>query len=665
MLLNFPDRLGALRECAPQATFTPDASGWEADAVGDGLVTATQAGLLGNAQWLTFDALLESEDILVLELRCENTARRRKALFVFSLLPHAQARLRMPLDALRQNRWAYDREGALLKPMSWGDYLDPAEVDRVSLLVHRKAPGVVRWSMTPVHAEHAEPVRLTAPVLPRGVLLDRWGQSATRVWSGKTVDEDDLNARLRAQEMLASSARWPAAYTDWGGDRSRPLRAPTGFFGVARDEQRWWLVAPDGHAFWSAGLDCVRAGIETRCDGLEAALAWMPSADGPLAETVTRPPDSRRLNVDYLRANLMRAYGSTWRADWARAVAGLLKAWGFNTIGNWSDTEMAAAARFPYVRPLAFKPTATPLVFRDFPDVFDPAFASDARQYAEALRPTRDDPALIGYFLMNEPTWGFASQCPAEGMLLSVEGGAARQALADWLRARYGGGDAALADAWGAGASFARVARGRWAAPPGPGARADLEAFSTLMVARLYDGLRAACRDIDPHHLNLGARYYIVPPVWALDGMGSFDVLSVNCYRERPHTEAMAEACRRLDRPLLIGEWHFGALDAGLPASGIGHVRDQAARGRAYRVYLEHAAAAPWCVGAHYFTLYDESALGRFDGENYNIGFMDTCHRPYAPLTGAARLSHEILYAVAGGATPPSNDAPEYLPMLF
>ena len=33
---------------------------------------------------------------------------------------------------------------------------------------------------------------------------------------------------------------------------------------------------------------------------------------------------------------------------------------------------------------------------------------------------TRNDPAFIGYFLMNEPTWGFASQTPAEGMLLNT-----------------------------------------------------------------------------------------------------------------------------------------------------------------------------------------------------------------------------------------------------
>jgi hypothetical protein len=114
----------------------------------------------------------------------------------------------------------------------------------------------------------------------------------------------------------------------------------------------------------------------------------------------------------------------------------------------------------------------------------------------------------------------------------------------------------------------------------------------------------------------------------------------------------------------MIGEWHFGALDVGLPASGIGHVPDQPSRGQAFRVYLEDAAEKPWCVGVHYFIMYDQSALGRFDGENYNIGFLDVCNRPYEPLALAARASHERLYQVTTGVAAPYHNEPEYLALL-
>jgi hypothetical protein len=147
--------------------------------------------------------------------------------------------------------------------------------------------------------------------------------------------------------------------------------------------------------------------------------------------------------------------------------------------------------------------------------------------------------------------------------------------------------------------------------------------------------------------------------------MRSFDVFSMNCYKQRLIAQEMEQISEILNMPIMVGEWHFGALDVGLPGSGIGHVPDQVSRGKAFRIYLEDAAAKSWCVGVHYFTLYDQSALGRFDGENYNIGFVDTCSRPYPALASAARDSHERMYQVASGQLVPYDDAPEYLPLLF
>ncbi len=127
----------------------------------------------------------------------------------------------------------------------------------------------------------------------------------------------------------------------------------------------------------------------------------------------------------------------------------------------------------------------------------------------------------------------------------------------------------------------------------------------------------------------------------------------------------LAPLSERLGMPILIGEWHFGALDVGLPASGIGRVPNQEERGKAFRVYVETAAAEPWCVGVHYFTLYDQSALGRFDGENCNIGFLDVCNRPYEPLVRSARVTHDRLYEVAAGRLSPYANPCNIYPNCF
>jgi hypothetical protein len=399
---------------------------------------------------------------------------------------------------------------------------------------------------------------------------------------------------------------------------------------------------------------------------MENALTWMPDADSDFASIIY--PARMGQHINYLQANFIRAFGpDDWYARWAEITLSLLRQDGFNTVANWSDWQIARAAGFPYVRPLDMRGLAqqTPTIYRDFPDVFDPRFEADAAAYAQQLEETQDDPALIGYFLMNEPTWGFSQETPAAGMLFNTTTRKTRDALAGFLRERYPD-DAALAAAWQIDTTFDALRSGAWTTPLTKPAQADLADFSQIMVERFFGTLSAECRKVDPHHLNLGIRYHIVPPLWAQEGMRSFDVFSINCYQEHVPADQLKAIHDLLGMPTVIGEWHFGALDVGLPASGVGpRVKDQAERGKAYRYYVEQAAAIPWCVGTHHFNHYDQSALGRFDGEAYNIGFYDVRNRPYAELVEAARLTHERLYPVALGEVAPFDDMPDYLGRFF
>ena len=596
--------------------------------------------------WLSFDFMVDSPDALVFELRFYTDGNAEPCTLLFAGLPHAQARLRFKLCHTDQRQWMLGREGACLKRLCWGRAVAAEQVVRVCLSVSRKATGAVRWWQSPLHYTEREPELLSAPLLPKGMLIDELGQSTTREWSTKTPDFETMRQRLESQATRAFA--WSSSFSKWGGDASRQWNA-TGFFRTEFYEKRWWLVDPDGHPFWSAGMDCVRADIAGVAAGLAAGI---PKNFG----------DAETLN--FLGANFERVFGKNWKQTWNALTPSLLREFGINTVGNWSDSAMASAARFPYVMPLPnFNATRSGTIFREFPDVFHPEFESDAKDFAQVLQSVRDDKALIGYFLMNEPTWGFAAQTPAEGMLTLTESAHSRDAFADWLAAKHGDN---LAAAWAMPElTLAQIRNGRITRAFSAEARADLEEFSTTLCAKLFDTLSAACKAVAPHHLNLGARYYTVPPRWALLGMANaFDVFSINGYTKTAPAGG-EEISRIAGKPVLIGEWHFGALDAGLPASGIGHVRDQEARGAAYRYYLEQSAAMPWCVGVHWFTLYDQSAIGRSDGEAYNIGFLDVCNRPYAPICEAAAASFARMYDVARGSAQPFDTPPEYLPMLF
>ncbi|MDI7275726.1 MAG: hypothetical protein QME94_07095 [Anaerolineae bacterium] len=655
--------LGGL-EMDQEAAPLPGAAWYTAHAAGDGLEYRFAAGALAPARFLTADLLQDGNQIAVFHLTLQEGEGGPTFGLLFGALNQCQARIRMPLEAVNQNRWRYEREGAWLKPICWLDRVDLRRVDRMTLSILRMAEEPVRFCLTTFTATSTEPPALTEPLLPKGPLIDELGQSTLHDWPTKSRSAQEVTARLQAQLAQASAQRWPEGYSRWGGWARRRVEG-TGFFRTHHDGRRWWLIDPDGHLFWSAGMDCVRVNTEAAYAGLETALAWRPDPHGTYEEVYSRDEARHGHAINYLAANLIRAFGRReWRARWGEIALAELRRLGFNTVGNWSVWPLASEAGFPYVRPLEPRFPNTPLVFRDFPDVFDPAFAGDAALYAAQLRETANDPAMIGYFLMNEPTWGFARETPAAGMLFNTAACASRRALAEFLGARYAS-DSRLSAAWGMDATLAAVAEGTWSTPLTPAAESDLASFSAAMTERLFGTLSQACRQVDANHLNLGVRYYTVPPAWALDAMRAFDVFSMNCYRARVPAEEVEAVSARLERPVLVGEWHFGALDVGLPSGGIARVRDQAARGRAFRVYTEQAAALRACVGVHYFTLYDQSALGRFDGECYNIGFLDVTNRPYERLAEAARATHERLYEVALGELLPYDEAPEYLPPVY
>jgi hypothetical protein len=653
--------LGSLVKQPAQAPI-PGATWYQAEDDGDGLIYSFPAGTLSQFSYLSTDLLLDGLHLAVFVLTLREGEHGPSFGYSFGLLNQCSARMRMPLEAVNQNRWRYPREGAFLKPRCQGERVDLSKVDRMMLTIEHKSHLPVRWCMAPIQATHTEPALLQELVLPQGPLLDALGQSAIHQWKGKTADVGELTARLENQLAQAPHQYWPEAFSKWGGWEEKRVES-TGYFRTHHDGSRWWLVDPDGYLFWSAGMDCVHVGTDAAFGGLEPALTWLPDKDGSYSAAYDARGETPLFY--YLAANFIRAFGSeTWYEKWAAIALGELRRTGFNSVANWSDWKIASQARMPYVRPLPNTYEKLPCVYRDFPDVFHPDFPAVAAEFAQPLTETAQDPAFIGYFLMNEPTWGFAQETPAAGMLFNTPECHSRHALADFLRQRYST-DEALAGAWKLPISLAQVAQGTWIHSLTDQAQVDLADFSAVMVEKFFGGLSRACRAVDPNHLNLGIRYYTVPPSWALEGMRHFDVFSMNCYKKRLPAEEMAHISQLMNQPIMIGEWHFGALDVGLPASGIGHVRDQAERGQAYRIYLEDAAVKPWCVGVHYFILYDQSAIGRFDGENYNIGFLDVCNRPYEALCQAARASHERLYPLASGALEPYSDEPHYLPLLF
>ncbi len=162
---------------------------------------------------------------------------------------------------------------------------------------------------------------------------------------------------------------------------------------------------------------------------------------------------------------------------------------------------------------------------------------------------------------------------------------------------------------------------------------ADLQAFSSRTAREYFRQVRQEVKAVAPHQLYLGCRFAWVNPLAVGAAVDYCDVVSYNLYRRSVvDFKLPVEA----DVPLIIGEFHFGAMDRGLFHPGLVEVASQQYRAKGYKDYVEGALRHPQFVGCHWFKYRDEHTTGRpLDGENYNVGFVDIADTPYIELVEA------------------------------
>lgn len=162
----------------------------------------------------------------------------------------------------------------------------------------------------------------------------------------------------------------------------------------------------------------------------------------------------------------------------------------------------------------------------------------------------------------------------------------------------------------------------------------------------------------------LGMRWAWISNPDLMVGWENFDVFSINCYAVDPTEKIQQVVDLGVDLPVLIGEFHFGALDAGPCATGLEGVRNQRERGLAYHNYCESVAAHKNGVGCHYFQCYDQFVLGRFDGENYNIGLFDITSCAYPEMLEQIKECSSQIYKIADGEVRKCKRDVESIPMI-
>ena len=330
-------------------------------------------------------------------------------------------------------------------------------------------------------------------------------------------------------------------------------------------------------------------------------------------------------------SNCISTGGRRRRGDDAQAppprrslVSQRMSAWGFNTVGNWSRFQVSEDVdRKVYV--VTFRAPRTEPLYLGMPDVYSEDFARRADEAAQRqCAECKDDPWLLGYFIGNEPPWP-DRESEVVDMFLSGPDTATKTKLQAFLAE----GDT-------------------------PQRRVE---FVYGMFERYLTLLGEAIERYDSNHLNLGIRFGGSPPEGVMRMGKRFDVCSINVY-EYEATKQIKRVYEATGRPIMIGEFHLGVPADGLGA-GLVQTANQIERGKGYRYYVEQAAALPGFLGAHWFQWRDQQVLGRFDGENYNIGLVDVTNRPHVELIEAAKATHKRLHDVHAGKVAPFDERPK------
>ena len=387
-----------------------------------------------------------------------------------------------------------------------------------------------------------------------------------------------------------------------------------------------WIQAPDGRLFYSKGVNIVNGGKECEKSRQKHAFYW---------------------------ANFHRTID-----EWRRTVGAQLLGWGFNTRGGWSDPspdiDLALTVDLELGRNSRFH----------WFDPFDPAMEQQTLQQAQKLTgPYRNDPRLLGYFTDNEVGWW---NSPLFVWYLQKGwDNHTKRVLWQLLYDRYGGQwDRLLAD-WVPEASLSsfedlKKSDAKLELRVGGQGIQLVDRFMHLCTSHYYGMTAKALRQAHPGALILGDRFPLYYHQDAVRAMGdNVDIISTNYNVDVPDgwvAPYYFEGLRLLtEKPVLVTEFFFAAQEnrsgnrnetAGNAHPKPGHlmtVSTQAQRTWGMANALRNFAHFPNVVGTHWFQYCDEPMGGREDGEDYNMGLIDTSNCPYEGVTEAFRTLNPVM----------------------
>ncbi len=383
----------------------------------------------------------------------------------------------------------------------------------------------------------------------------------------------------------------------YGGWKEEQYEA-TGFFYTKKIGDRWWLIDPEGYPYIHRGMAVFNAGSSGR-----------------------------------QQTALREQFGST--AEWARQASNMLKAYGFNGVGAWSNVDQMKAL----TKPMAYCVIVSPMgeyngylkaQGEDFSDatwegyqhgiarVWDAQFDKYVDNVISSISQYRSDKWLLGYFVDNELPW---RNDALDRCFKFPKNSETYKAAENWLKERKGKNSVTISDA----------------------TDNDRKAFTGYYFETFISKVSAAVRKYDPNHLFLGSKFnqekheLINSEIMELCGKYQ-DIISVDHYRMWEPSQTMVRNWVDWSGiPYMIVEFYTKGEDSGLPnQSGAGwNVKTQADRGYFYQNFVIELLRSKGCVGWHWFKYQDndpEDLSTDESNRDSNKGVVTWDFQPYTDL---------------------------------
>lgn len=502
-------------------------------------------------------------------------------------------------------------------------------------------------------------------------LIDRYGQNNRLTWLEKITSDKALQVAAQTeQKQIQSWLKASPQQNSYGGIGDKPQFKGSGFFTTAKKDGHWYLVTPDGYPFVSLGVNAVVPDAsQTYISGRDFMFANLPSKNDPLGHFYGYA-DTRSGNAaaggrgvdqgqwyDFYQANLFRVEPNNTLNYWRDLTINRFKAWGFNTLANWSDDKLIDEHKLPYVLPILISGDYASVPsgmdwWGYMPDTFDPKFVQAVdKAVALATKGHTDDPWLLGYFADNELSWGGIGESKMAHYALAMNAlklsldSPAKQAFIQQLKSKYKTINL-LGKAWGIDIASWDVIQAKDFQAPLPNKQypaigKDYSQFLKAYADGYFRTVREALTKYDKNHLWLGNRFAAKIPEAITSCAKYCDVISLNIYTLLPKDGYDVDLIARLDKPTMISEFSFGSKDKGSLWAGPVETVSEQARSTAYQNFVTATFDDPHMVGAHWFQYVDEPITGRLlDGENGHLGLVGITNIPFQYFVKTVRKTN-------------------------